>query len=180
MSSSDEFPNWSLFSEREQSLSVDLLAPALEVATLLQKHRAELDLAHQESEEARRAGLEALAEQAVFVIQMSGALERYEQDFIKASLVKAHRHLRVLKDQMLDTLSKAGIEAEIPLLKPFDEVAESVHIEGWRHRQEYTAEVVAEVIEPIIKHKGELVRMGRVVMGAPLEMAIKDERAEGA
>jgi hypothetical protein len=51
----------------------------------------------------------------------------------------------------------------------FDEVSEFVHVAGWRHHQDFTAEVVANVLEPIVRYGETVVRLGRVEMGAPLE-----------
>jgi len=172
MSSSGELPDWTLFAEREEPIESEMLAPALEMAAVLQKHHADAERASGETDAIRRTGLEALAEQAVFVFQLESALARYEEDLAQASLARIHRHLRVLKDQMLAALKKAGLEIIVPLGKTFDEVADSVHVTGWRHLEEFTSEVVAEVTEPVIKHNGELVRAGQIVMGAPLEMAV--------
>ena len=49
----------------------------------------------------------------------------------------------------------------------FDDVCDSVNVQHWRHHEEYLSEVVAEVLEPIIKLNGKIVELGRVVMGAP-------------
>ena len=181
MLSSDKFPDWSLFKEREVPFEVELLSPASEVAALLQRYRTDVDAAEQNVEGVRNEGLAGLAQQAVFVIQLAAALDRYESDLKQASLTRVHRHLRVLKDQMLDALSSAGLEVVIPIGKPFDEVADSVHVEGWRHHEDFSSEVVAEVLEPIVKYRGALVRLGRVVMGAPPQNeATKDSRAGGS
>jgi molecular chaperone GrpE (heat shock protein) len=101
------------------------------------------------------------------VVQLAAALDIYESVLTQASLGKVHRHLRIIKDQMLSALEKAGLEVNIPVGKPFNEVANVVHVDGWRHHADFLSEVVAEVIEPIVTYRGRLVRMGRVVMGAP-------------
>jgi hypothetical protein len=77
----------------------------------------------------------------------------------------------VLKDQMLDALRASGLEVDVPLGEAFERVADAVHVDGWRHESRFNAEVVAEVSEPIVRAGGVLVRLGRVVMGAPTEQA---------
>ena len=173
MSSLDKFPDWSVFSEREVPFDVELLSPAAEVVAVLQGSQAALDEARQEVKDVRREYLEALAQQAVLVVQLAAVLDRYAPDYTQASLAKVHRSLRIVKDQMLDELGRAGLEIIIPIGKAFDEVAHSVNVDGWRHHEDFSSEVVAEVVEPIVTYRGDLVRPGRVVMGAPLEQNAK-------
>jgi hypothetical protein len=167
MSPSDDVPGWDAFTVRDVPEGPELVSPASEVAALLQRYHADLARARDEIAAASRAGLESLAEQAVLVVQLAAALERYESLLQQASLGLVHRHLRVLKDQMMSAIAAAGLEIVVPLGRPFDEVADRVHVDGWRHREEFAAEVVAEVVEPIVMSGGALVRAGRVVMGAP-------------
>jgi molecular chaperone GrpE (heat shock protein) len=167
MSSSDKFPDWSVFSERHVPFDVELLSPASEVTALLQRYWTDMNKMRQEIESLRSEGLNASAQQAVYVVQLAAALDIYESVLTQASLGKVHRHLRIIKDQMLSALEKAGLEVNIPVGKPFNEVANVVHVDGWRHHADFLSEVVAEVIEPIVTYRGRLVRMGRVVMGAP-------------
>ena len=170
MSSLDEFPDWDAFSEREVPFDVELLSPASEVAAILRRRQAALDKAQQAVERIRKQGLMALAEQAVLVIQLAATIERYAPDLAQASLTKVHRSLRIIKDQMLAALADAGLEIEVPTGKPFDEVERWVNVDGWRHHESFSGEVVAEVVEPIVLYQGVLLRQGRVVMGAPPEI----------
>ena len=163
MSCSDRYPDWSLFVEREVSVQGELLSPSAELSSIIQWARSEVDAAGRKGAEARAEALGALAQQAVFVAQLAGALEAYEREFP----ARAHRHLRVLKDQMLAALGQAGIEIVDPSGKPFDEVSKSVDVIGWRQHEQYPTELVAEVIEPIVTAEGAVVRRGRVIMGAP-------------
>src|SRR5947209_4682084 len=110
MSSLDKFPDWSVFSEREVPFDVELLSPAAEVVAVLQGSQAALDEARQEVKDVRREYLEALAQQAVLVVQLAAVLDRYAPDYTQASLAKVHRSLRIVKDQMLDELGRAGLE----------------------------------------------------------------------
>jgi len=169
MSSSDKFPDWSVFKKRAVPFEVELLSPASEVAALLQRYSTDLDKAHKEIAGVRREGLKTAAQQAVFVVQLSQALDLYESVLAQASLERVHRHIRIVKDQMLNALKEAGLEINVPLGKPFSEVADSVNVDGWRRSEDYASEVVAEVVEPIVTYKGILIRTGRVVMGAPPE-----------
>ena len=176
MSSLAELPDWSAFGEREAPLDTELLSPAAELAAVLQVYRADLATVRAEVQQARLAGAAALAQQAVFVVQLAVALESYQAALAEASLSKVHRHLRIVKDQMLDALRGAGLEI-VPLVgRSFDEIADLVDVQGWRHRPEFTSEVVAEELEPLVKYRGEVVRLGRVVMGAPPEAAVAAEQ----
>lgn len=165
------FPDWSLFTEREVPVQAELLSPAAEAASLLQLYHDSLKDAASRRDEIQSAGLRALAQQAVFVFQLEAALQRYQPNLAEGPLLRIHRHLRVLKDQMLDALTAFGLEIDAPRGRSFEEVAELVHVDGWRHHEQFTAEVVAEVTEPIVKFGGAVVRLGRVVMGAPVEQA---------
>lgn len=180
MSSSGRPPDWSVFKERSIPASPDIISPAMEVSALLQRYSADAKKARHDIDAARLEGIEIAARQAVYVVQLAAALEAYEQAFKDASLQRAHRHLRIIKDQMLSALSGEGLEIVIPANKPFDDVAELVHVEGWRHSDMFTSEIVAEVLEPVIYYKGSLIRMGRVVMGAPPDNALDQTAIENS
>ncbi len=128
----------------------------------------------------QRQGLEALAQQAVFVVQMESALAQYESALAQGTLKRIHRHFRVLKDQMMDALKQAGLEVIVPLGKSFEEAADWVHVQGWRHHKDFPSELVAEVLEPVVIYQGRLIRQGRVIMGAPSEGSEhKNEKKDG-
>jgi hypothetical protein len=165
----DPFPDWSAFSPREAPDEIESLSPAAEAAGLLQRYYADLAAARQQQQDVTNGVLRALAKQAMYVFQFGAALERYQTEFAQASLPRVHRHLRVLKDQMLDGLYASGLEIDVPLAQPFETVADVVNVDGWRHETQFTAEVVAEVSEPIVRAGGTLIRPGRVVMGAPVQ-----------
>jgi len=169
MSFSVSFPDWSVFSEREVPYEVELLSPASETAAALQQCVSDVRTAREETEDVRSSGLSKLASQAVLVVQFEKALAFYEADFQKTALIKVYRHLRVLKDQMLDALKAAELEIIVPVGSPFDEVADLVHVHGWRYDERYQAEIVAEVLEPLVRHRGRIVHLGRVIMGAPIQ-----------
>jgi hypothetical protein len=167
MSSSGERPDWSVFTERETLPDPGMLSPAAEMAAALQQCRAAIEAAEQGAVKERARWLDVLAAQAVLIVRLEEALSFFEEELTEAGLARPHRHLRVLKDQMLDTLRHGGLEMVIPAGRPFDEVVDEVHVDGWLHEASFTAEVVARVVEPIVRADGVLVRMGRVVMGAP-------------
>jgi hypothetical protein len=169
MSSLGKYPDWSLFMERDEAGGMEILSPAAEVSALLQKYHGDINRVKLEMEKEQYILLAVLSQQSLFVFQLASALERYEPDFMKESLPRVFRHLRILKDQMYQSLQDAGFEIIIPDRKPFDEIAEFVNVVGWKHGDEFHAETVTEVIEPIVKYKGALVRLGRVIMGAPLQ-----------
>ena len=169
MLSLDKYPDWSIFYEREVPFDVEILSPALEMAMILQRYRADVDSIKKENEANIDEERAALAQQAVFVAQLAMALEQYESSLVQASLTRVHRHFRILKDQMVDSLKNRGLEIIVPKGQTFDDVADLVNVEGWRHHENFTSEVVAEVLEPIVKYHGSTIRLGRVIMGAPPE-----------
>jgi len=168
MSSSDKIPDWNIFSERQVPFDVKLLSPAMEMSALLQKYRTDMNEVHQEIEAVRNKGLAIVAQQAVYIVQLADALDKYEPVLTQESLVMIHKHLRILKDQMLDSLEQAELEVTVPIGKALEEIEDFVQVQGWRHHEDFSSTVVAEVLEPIVTYHGKLVRQGRVVMGAPL------------
>lgn len=171
MSSSAELPDWTAFAERETPEPGELLSPVAELVAVLQRYRTDLDTARQRGQDAYRESLLALAEQAVLVVQLEVAIEHYAASFAEQGLTKAHRHFRVLKDQMLAAVAATGLEVVRLRGRPYDEVAEAVSIVGWRHHPDFAEEVVAEEKEPLVRYRGAVLRPGRVVMGAPPENA---------
>ncbi|NUO80104.1 hypothetical protein HUU05_08510 [candidate division KSB1 bacterium] len=169
MSSSDKFPDWDKFAKREAPEVADLLSPASEVAADLQKFHAKLLAVRNEVEEAGRDGIAPLAQLAVLVFKIAAALEKYKSELESVSQPKADvfKTLRVLKDQMQTVLNEAGIEIIAPLGRPYEEVADFVNVMHWRHHEQFTAEVVAEVLEPIVKRRGQAVHLAHLIMGAP-------------
>lgn len=192
MSSAGKFPDWSIFKERETlPLEQEVLSPAAEVAALLRVHYVSVTEGRQAEKEAFQTGFAALAEQAVLVFQLEMLLQRSSSSFASSdsgsrlqgrqeTLPRLYKSLRIIKDQMLEALTSAGIEIEIPLGKSYEEVADFVEIEHWRHQQHLAEEIVLDVYEPIIRMRQAnqglvLVRAGRVVMGAPLESVPRDD-----
>lgn len=170
MSSSDEqqeLPTWSVFRERAEQAPAELLSPASELAAVLQRYWLDLDGQRAATRDAVAEAHTAAAEQAVLVFQLSSVLDSNEDTFAGAGLTKLHRQLRVLRNQMTHAMARTGLQVVDPVGLPFAEIADLVQVIGWRHGPEFTDEVVAETVDPIVRHDVELVRPGRVIMGAP-------------
>ena len=170
MSSSDEQQDlsaWAVFRERPEPAPAEMLSPASEMATVLQRYWLDLDGQRAANREAVADAHAAAAEQAVLVFQLSALLDDNADTFADAGLDRLHRRLRVLGNQMTQAVASTGLEVIDPAGLPFAEVAEMVQVIGWRHGPEFAHEVVAETVAPIVLHDVELVRPGRVIMGAP-------------
>jgi len=156
---------------------VELLSPASELAAALQRCRRDLEAERSAARESADRAHGASAEQAVLVFHLSSALARHDAALADAGLQVVRRTLRVLRDQLLVALGQDGLTVVDPVGRPYDEVADDVRVAGWRHGPEYPGEVVAETIEPIIHCGAEVVRPGRVIMGAPDQAATGEETA---
>jgi hypothetical protein len=144
-----------------------LVSPASELGSLLQRYRADLSAADRAARDAASAARSVAIEQAVLVAQLDRALTRMAAKMADKELVREHKQLRVIKDQMLAALEAGGITVDDPTGRPFQTVADRVDVVGWRHAAEFTDEVVAETHEAVVLHQGAVVRTGQVVMGAP-------------
>lgn len=171
----DDFPDWSVFQERETlALAGELLSPAAEIAAVLRTTSARLARAEQLLREAEQNDFSRLAQLAVLAAQLGMLLERNAGVFggnaavtHQEELASVYKSLQIIQKQMLAFLRKAGLEIELPLAKTYAEVAGCVEIEEWQHHQNFVEERVIDVIEPVVR-KGLWLRAGRVVMGAPL------------
>lgn len=169
MSSLGKFPNWNLFTERPVPGEIDLLSPTSEVAALLQDFRASLEAERKQADEIQQQSIAALAQQAVLAVSFALTLERHRQKLEESSLLKVYRSLTIVKDQQLAAFQKAGLEILIPQGKRFDEIANYVDVIAWRHHEDFSEEIIAEVLEPAVFYQGRLVHTGIVIMGAPEE-----------
>jgi hypothetical protein len=146
---------------------VELLSPARELATLLQRYRTDLDNQQRATDQAVADTLSIAVEQAVLVFHLATTLRRNETGLANAGLGKVHKQLRVLHDQMQANLADGELCIRDPVGAAFRDVADVVDVVGWRHSSVFVEEVVAETIEPVVLHRGRMIRQGRVVMGAP-------------
>lgn len=166
-SSSAESFGWAAFTDRPAPTALELLSPASELLAALGHGRKRLEAERAAHRQSVAAGLAAAAEQAVLVHELGVLLDRHEQAFAAAGLSREHRQLGIVKRKMETALGALGLKVVDPIGKPFDETQHLVDVADWRHHADFRAEVVAETLEPIVLHDDEIVRLGRVYMGAP-------------
>lgn len=175
-SSADATPlDWSAFHSRPVDKPIELVSPASELGAALQRCRRDLTAERVAAADAAATARAEAAEQAALVFRLSAVLRQHNQAMVDAGLKVASRTLRVLRDQMLSALDRAGLTVVDPVGRPYDDVATAVDVAGWRHGPDFHDEVVAETVEPIIRHGAEVVRLGRVIMGAPTLGQSSDE-----
>jgi len=167
MSSSDDAFGWSAFRERPVPAPIELRSPALELAAALQRGARSLAAERAATRDAQADAHDADAELAVLVFHLSVVLGRHEAAIAEAGLSDAHHELCIVRNQMLGVMERTGVRVVDPLGRSFDEVGDAVQVVGWRHGSDFPDEVVAETIEPIVRHGVEVIRQGRVIMGAP-------------
>lgn len=167
MSSSDETFGWSAIRERPVPAPAELLSPSAELSAALQQCWRQLDDERARTREVAAEADAAAAEHAVLVHRLDTVLAGNEDALTAAGLGGVHRQLRILRNQMLAALKQTGLEIVDPVGRPFDEVADAVRVLSRRNSADFSSEVVAETIEPIIRHGVETVRPGRVIVGAP-------------
>jgi hypothetical protein len=152
---------------------------AHELAGVLQRSRDDLAKDRGRSVQAAADIRGTLYELASLTGQLELQLARAEAPLVDSGNKRQYQLLRVLKNQMLEALRQRGIEVRDPLGRGHDEVAEWADVVHWRTGPEFTAEVVAQTIEPAVFHHGDgpdgpgtedadqVVRRARVVMGSP-------------
>ncbi|GHO65072.1 hypothetical protein KSC_039640 [Ktedonobacter sp. SOSP1-52] len=170
MSYLDKLIDWGTFRKRDAPIKVDIQSPQAEITTLIRKQQLSLSQEIQRTDRMRNDLVNILAQQMVFVAQLEKVLERNQpkEDSIR-TFYKFYRSVNIIKKQMLEALQKAGFDNVDLQEKTFDEVADMVEVDGWRHSSQFTGEVVAEVTAPAVCYQGHLIRQGIVIMGAPLE-----------
>src|SRR2546426_10442968 len=117
MSSLDKLPDWTVFTKREVPFVCEMLSPASEVSALLQDRQIALETTRREIEVVRQAGLAALAQQAVYVVQLEKVLEQIvpgETQPGQNAQSRNYRRLRIVQEQMLTALKEVGLEVIIP------------------------------------------------------------------
>lgn len=167
MSSSDETFGWPAIRERAVPAPAELLSPSAELGAALQRCWQQLDRERARTREVAADADAAAAEHAVLLHRFGIVLRDNEDALTAAGLGGVQRQLRILRDQMLAALKETGLEIVDPVGRPFDEVADAVRVLYWRNEPEFSSQVVAETIEPIVRHGVETVRPGRVIGGAP-------------
>ncbi|WP_242888451.1 hypothetical protein [Actinomadura litoris] len=175
MSSSDEagpvpedLPyGWDAFEERPAPPDPALVSPAAEMGAALQLHRSALNAERGRSQAALDQALDMAYDQVALLARWDVALARHRDALAEAGLGRVHQEFRLLKDEALDLLRRGGVTYEDPADRPLAEVEDRVEVKGWKYGAEYTAEVVARTIEPVVLREGAVVRPGLVLMGAP-------------
>lgn len=105
---------------------------------------------------------------AQLVHHLDQGLKDCSDSMAAAGLGKAFRRLRIIKDQLKDHLAREGYTWQDPTGQPFTNgLAECVQVDGWRHSDEFAAEVVVETREPIVRFGETLLLPGAVTVGAP-------------
>jgi hypothetical protein len=111
--------------------------------------------------------LRALAEQAVFTVELENLLERHGPQFDATALTTAHRALDQLKDRMLAHMEAAGLEILRLRGAAAGDVADDVEIDAWRCDDIGASPLVIEELEAAVRLNGTPLRRGRVIMGGP-------------
>ncbi|MFG2790444.1 hypothetical protein [Streptomyces sp. NPDC048419] len=170
-------PGWDAFVERPVPEGLgQAVHLSHELAGVLQRSRDDLAKDRGRAAQEAAAVLGTLYELAALTGQLELQLARAEAPLVEGGNKRLHDLLRVLKNQMLEELRQRGIEVRDPLGRGHDEVAEWADVVHWRSGPQFTAEVVAQTIEPAVFHHGreddgtdddKVVRRARVVMGCP-------------
>lgn len=159
---------WSAFAERATGPEVaDLLSPAQELSAALQGVQKSLQAAREEGRTVVDDVLTAAAAQAALVFQLGVVIARNTDALREAGLGKVTRQLDVVRRQMTRALDQFGLVVDDPAGRSFNDAEAHVDVVDWRSGVEFTDEVVAETIEPIVLHNGSVIRSGRVIMGKP-------------
>ncbi|MBO1334965.1 hypothetical protein [Streptomyces sp. VRA16 Mangrove soil] len=160
--------DWGEFTERPLPEGGDeAVSPQAELAGVLQRRHEDLSAARGEAARAASGARDTVFELATLVGRLEQLVALAEQTLVDGGQARLHRRLRILKEQMLQTLRDDGVEVRDPLGLPADEVADWVDPIGWRYGPQFTAETVAQTDDPAVFHHGAVVRLARVFMGSP-------------
>ncbi|WP_242909477.1 hypothetical protein [Actinomadura terrae] len=186
MSSSDEgerpVPDglpygWDVFADRPAPPDPVLVSPAAEMGAALQLHRSALNAERKRARAELDQTLDVAYDLVTLLAQWDAALTRSRDALTDAGLGRVHQQFRLLKDDALEILRRGGVTYEDPADRPLAEVEDRVEVKGWKYSADYTTEVVARTIDPIVLRDGAVVRPGLVQMGAPPR---EEEAAEAA
>ena len=109
--------------------------------------------------------VQALARIGAALFHWSQSASEIEEKLAASDPDTASR-LRIAREEVRDGLSDAGIQIENPMGKPLAEVINVASIRGWRQMEGAPPETVCQVIAPVIRHRGSLVRRGQVIMAS--------------
>ncbi|WP_406355559.1 hypothetical protein [Streptomyces sp. NBC_00658] len=173
--------DWDAFEERPLPEGLggpeqpDPVSPGREMAALLQRYWADLQSERNRVQKESAAARKILTELAVHVARLDGLLGEAAGPLEASGAKSLGRRLHVARKQVLEPLHAMDITTQDPTGKPYESVADEVDIAGWRYGPEFTAEVVAETLEPIVLDRGTVVRLGQVIMGAPLSAGTEND-----
>ncbi|RFS86988.1 hypothetical protein D0T12_01650 [Actinomadura spongiicola] len=177
--STEEPPyGWDAFDERPAPEEMEFDSPAKEMRAVLRRYMSALREERARRRDAVEEVLAVAVDQAVLVAQLEDVLERHRGALADAGLDRVHRELRLVREQMLDALRGGGVTVEELRGRPLAEVSDRVEVLGWLHSDEYAAEVVAQVHDAVVRHRGTVVRLGRITVGAPPRDAGKHDESD--
>ncbi|MFJ4711297.1 hypothetical protein [Streptomyces sp. NPDC088785] len=160
--------DWGEFTERAMPSGGDeAVSPQAELAGVLQRRHEDLSAVRGEAARAASGARDTVFELATLVGRLDQLIAAGEQALADSGQARLHRRLRILKEQMLQTLRDDGVEVRDPLGLPADEVADWTDPVGWRYGPQFTVESVAQTDDPAVFHHGAVVRLARVFMGSP-------------
>ncbi|MBE2193184.1 MAG: hypothetical protein IAE83_03325 [Anaerolinea sp.] len=171
----------SVHTARELPPNYTLLSPAAEVAALLKDHAREKQAWVNTSAQEGHKQDQLLGALTALVFQLEEAVNRARTPMVERELKREHQELRLIKDQIVDLLKGAGFTWRNPQGERFEgDLPDQVSVDGWRHGPQFAETVIAQVREPII-HKGDqVVREGKVTVGAPAPTESDSEAAQEA
>lgn len=124
----------------------------------------------------------ALARIAVAWFQWHNAAAGIEAALTAAGQQEAMSRLRIAREEIADALKEGGIEIDDPSGRTMAEVIDHANVRGWRQQEGAVGETVSQVIAPIIRHRGGILRRGQVVMmkaPPPVESAPENQTPSG-
>lgn len=153
----------------------DPVSPGREMAAVLQRYWTDVQDERNRAEKESAATRKILTELAVHVARLDALLREAAGPLEEAGAKALGRRLHVARRQVLEPLHAMDITTQDPTGRPYESVADVVDIVGWRYGPEFTAEVVAETVEPVVLDRGTVVRLGQVIMGAPLSAGMEND-----
>jgi len=70
---------------------------------------------------------------------------------------------RILREEVAEALKEGGIEIEDLSARPLSELLDRVQVVAWRRDPAITVESVGQVIEPVVRCHGTVIRRGKIV-----------------
>ena len=145
-----------------------VISLAAEIAGLLNRHSQASKNAQDEQASRDRSSRQGVGRVTQLLFHLERILLNTEDNMVSDGLTKQYRRLRILKDQVKECLTGLGYTWDDPTGKEFTtKIAGQVDVDGWRHSDEYTEEIIVEVREPVIFFEDRIILNGAVIVGAP-------------